>query len=490
MPLDPDTEIQYRRGGKIMKKSPRKFQAGGAATPAPATKPAPKRVTTPSDQPDAKTTAEMRRQAAEAKMDEGQRKAAEDFYSDKQRLGNKMKKGGRVRKFNEGGDVTQDTRERRADEEYKTRSMSDEVPGDRSGRGSSQLPQKLAAPDKSEDFSKAVSPETDWPQSVKYGRFDDDTYRRAYAQADKPATPKKEDSKASKPAPKPTPKAAPKAATSNPRKAGNDPESYSRREEQTEPQIGNKAEPKKDYGSRGNMSRTGDFELSPSKSRSAESSDSGKDVTQRIKDSLARTRAGSDSSDSRSVSDRLRAFAGENPNATKALEVGSMLIPAGGLGIAATRAARAAYMAKKARDAGKSVEAATAARAAPTPSTPTASTAEAAPAMTKPLTGQERKLRDLNARNRQALDEKDAAQADRVMAAGKDRADTDRRVKQSMRDFVQSGNYKKGGKVAKYAKGGGVEAKGKTKGKIVKMATGGSVRGYGVSKVTNKTKYC
>lgn len=47
---------------------------------------------------------------------------------------------------------------------------------------------------------------------------------------------------------------------------------------------------------------------------------------------------------------------------------------------------------------------------------------------------------------------------------------------------------KKGGAVKKYAKGGGVEAKGKTKGKIVKMAKGGSVRGYGISKVTNKTK--
>lgn len=29
MPLDPDTEIQYRKGGKIMKKMPRKFQSGG-----------------------------------------------------------------------------------------------------------------------------------------------------------------------------------------------------------------------------------------------------------------------------------------------------------------------------------------------------------------------------------------------------------------------------------------------------------------------------
>lgn len=32
---------------------------------------------------------------------------------------------------------------------------------------------------------------------------------------------------------------------------------------------------------------------------------------------------------------------------------------------------------------------------------------------------------------------------------------------------------KKGGKVAKYARGGGIEAKGKTKGKMVKMAAGG-----------------
>jgi hypothetical protein len=47
---------------------------------------------------------------------------------------------------------------------------------------------------------------------------------------------------------------------------------------------------------------------------------------------------------------------------------------------------------------------------------------------------------------------------------------------------------KKGGVVKKYAKGGGIESKGKTAGKIVKMAKGGSVRGYGISKVTNKTK--
>jgi len=36
---------------------------------------------------------------------------------------------------------------------------------------------------------------------------------------------------------------------------------------------------------------------------------------------------------------------------------------------------------------------------------------------------------------------------------------------------------KKGGKVAKYARGGGIEVKGKTKGKMVKMAAGGCAKG-------------
>jgi hypothetical protein len=53
------------------------------------------------------------------------------------------------------------------------------------------------------------------------------------------------------------------------------------------------------------------------------------------------------------------------------------------------------------------------------------------------------------------------------------------------------GGLKKGGAVKKFAKGGGIESKGKTQGKIVKkFAKGGMARGYGISKVTNKTKYC
>lgn len=43
-------------------------------------------------------------------------------------------------------------------------------------------------------------------------------------------------------------------------------------------------------------------------------------------------------------------------------------------------------------------------------------------------------------------------------------------------------NFKRGGKVAKYAKGGGIESKGKTKGTVVKMAKGGSVKGWGISR--------
>ncbi len=48
--------------------------------------------------------------------------------------------------------------------------------------------------------------------------------------------------------------------------------------------------------------------------------------------------------------------------------------------------------------------------------------------------------------------------------------------------------YKKGGKVAKYAKGGGIEAKGKTKGTVVKMAAGGSVKGWGIARGSKACK--
>lgn len=92
MPLDPDTEIQYRRGGKIMKKTPRKFQAGGA-TPPPATKPAPK-----GGPKELQDEAEKVRQE---KLDEAQRKAGQRRPD----LSKPFKKGGAVRKFADGGET-------------------------------------------------------------------------------------------------------------------------------------------------------------------------------------------------------------------------------------------------------------------------------------------------------------------------------------------------------------------------------------------------
>ena len=45
-----------------------------------------------------------------------------------------------------------------------------------------------------------------------------------------------------------------------------------------------------------------------------------------------------------------------------------------------------------------------------------------------------------------------------------------------------------GQNVSGFAKGGGVEAKGKTKGKVVKMAKGGSVKGWGIARGSRATK--
>lgn len=57
------------------------------------------------------------------------------------------------------------------------------------------------------------------------------------------------------------------------------------------------------------------------------------------------------------------------------------------------------------------------------------------------------------------------------------------RLKRAVRGlFGLKDEYKSGGKVAKYAKGGGIESKGKTKGTVVKMAKGGSVKGWGISR--------
>jgi len=67
--------------------------------------------------------------------------------------------------------------------------------------------------------------------------------------------------------------------------------------------------------------------------------------------------------------------------------------------------------------------------------------------------------------------------------------DRGERLKRTIRSMLGlKDEYKKGGKVAKYAKGGGIEAKGKTKGTVVKMAAGGSVKGWGIARGSKACK--
>jgi len=95
MPFDPDTEIQYRKGGKIMKKTPRKFSAGGAA---------------PAPSPDRVPPADVEA----AKQDEKLRRAREAYEKARPTmLGPRppekppvaKKKGGAVKKYARGGGI-------------------------------------------------------------------------------------------------------------------------------------------------------------------------------------------------------------------------------------------------------------------------------------------------------------------------------------------------------------------------------------------------
>jgi hypothetical protein len=338
MPFDPDTEIQYRKGGKIMKKTPRKFQAGGTTTPAP--KPAPKGG--PKELQD--EAEKLRQEARDKKQQEaGQRRP---------NLG--LKKGGKVKKFGEGGDVDwvpqakyrnlgDFFRGKRMEDEPKAETKAPEAPLTRQG-GSDYLPQKPveSAEDKAamdaasamasgSASSYAAQAKQDAPSGIKGGENVVTEVKKEVPKAPKPTAPKRVAPKAV------APKAAPKKATpesDNPFKRGFD---QSNAEDARIKRLGKKPE---------GRGATGSFDKKPE----------GIDVT---KYSIAERRA--------------------------------------------------------------------------MPSSKRGSRAE---------------------------------------------------------DIYPSLMGKKaGGVVKKYAKGGGVEAKGKTKGKIVKMATGGSVRGYGVSKVTNKTKY-
>jgi hypothetical protein len=97
----PDTETQYRQGGKVnkmqklsvAKKMPRKFQAGG--------------MTKPAEKITPEMRAKMKAEADANKTDANQNAAMNKFYDDKNRLNPvKKAKGGSIRKFADGGETT------------------------------------------------------------------------------------------------------------------------------------------------------------------------------------------------------------------------------------------------------------------------------------------------------------------------------------------------------------------------------------------------
>lgn len=143
MPLDPDTDMQYRKGGKIMKKMPRKFSAGGA-TPAPATKPAPKGGP--------KELQEEAEKVRQEKLDEAQRKAGQRRPD----LSKPFKKGGAVRKFNgEDGSVVEQPElreEREGKDIYYTGRFKGED-GDETYRRAYEQANRLRTPSGAEEIS-------------------------------------------------------------------------------------------------------------------------------------------------------------------------------------------------------------------------------------------------------------------------------------------------------------------------------------------------
>jgi hypothetical protein len=242
MPFDPDTEIQYRKGGKIMKKTPRKFQAGGTTTTPPATS---------SDRVPPAEAAKMKAEKEQQKREKEQQEAGQR----RPNLGQRFKAGGKVKKFS-GLDG----------------SVVDDAAVEREGAAYRQA---------EKDSAKELEGNT-------YGRFGDDTYTRAYNYANqlrepegaeklkKPAVRKaapKAMPKAATPAPKAEPKAEPKAATPAPK---------------AEPKATPKAEPKA-------------AAPAPKAEPKAEP-----DVTQRVKNTLSKARSGSEDTDKRSVNDRFR----------------------------------------------------------------------------------------------------------------------------------------------------------------------------------------
>jgi hypothetical protein len=101
MQLDPDNETEYRRGGKIMKKTPRKFSAGG--TPAPSEKPlSGMELEVQNAKRDAQAKKEKEAYEAQRPTSLGPRPSEKPVV--------KKAKGGKIKKYELGGDVERDTR--------------------------------------------------------------------------------------------------------------------------------------------------------------------------------------------------------------------------------------------------------------------------------------------------------------------------------------------------------------------------------------------
>lgn len=360
MQLDPDNETEYRRGGKIMKKTPRKFSAGGTPTPRKyePPKPTPGNPRAPKlgddDFVSPETQESMRRQKEEEKFDEAQRKRG----AQRPNLGKVFKKGGKVKKYEDGGAV-------------------DPAQAEQDAREIKTAQDQMAA----RDADMALNPNT-----TPKGRFSDDTYSRAYNYVNKlrlpPGAAAEKDYEVSG-GTKSAPKAAPrKFSAPKPTPKKEDSGALTSKGGGTEPDV--PPQYKRDAPTLGNRGEKRSF------------------------------------------------------NTENALMLASAIPAVRGVRAAkgALDTLRTSRAAKKAGDA--------------------------------------------------------VAEANKVGKAAKEAAAARKRAPKDLDEERMAGeggpNFRRGG-VAKYAKGGGVERKGKTVGKIVKMAKGGSVRGYGISKVTNKTKY-
>lgn len=246
MPLDPDTEIQYRKGGKIMKKMPRKFSAGGVP---------------PADVDAAKQDARVKREREAYEKARPTMLGPRPTEKPSEKPPVAKKKGGKVKKF-EGGDmVTLDTRERRADERKEPApivnltSPASSTPAAPAAESDADKAIKAAKADDIPSFAEASSygaqAAQDAPQGIKGGEH---VVKPVTNTAPKAAAPKRV-----------APKAAPKKVAPK-LKPGNDVEPYARREEQTEPQIGRykkKEEAPKRTGATGSYEEKGpekDFE--------------------------------------------------------------------------------------------------------------------------------------------------------------------------------------------------------------------------------------